>query len=97
MKVIGFVCLWQNFLLNLYSGRAMIQTRIGGCIMHSFSAVLTICSWEPAENVQQCNRLLASFWKHVGTDDEDYPIGYEVEADASWISPSFVALSSGYC
>ncbi|KAF9243890.1 hypothetical protein BU15DRAFT_59727 [Melanogaster broomeanus] len=43
-------------------------------------------SWEPAENVKQCDRLLASFWKHVGTDDEDYPIGYEVAAREDWIN-----------
>ncbi|KIJ05620.1 hypothetical protein PAXINDRAFT_103699, partial [Paxillus involutus ATCC 200175] len=43
-------------------------------------------SWEPAENVKQCDRLLASFWKHVGTDDEDYSIGYEVDAGEDWIN-----------
>ncbi|KAF8559316.1 hypothetical protein OG21DRAFT_1493233 [Imleria badia] len=43
-------------------------------------------SWEPTGNVQQCDRLLASFWKHVGTDDEDYPIGYEIAATEDWIN-----------
>ncbi|KAH7883814.1 hypothetical protein F5I97DRAFT_1895879 [Phlebopus sp. FC_14] len=43
-------------------------------------------SWEPAENVQQCDRLLASFWKHVGVDDNDYAIGYEAAAKDDWIN-----------
>ncbi|KAI6045045.1 hypothetical protein EDC04DRAFT_3137369 [Pisolithus marmoratus] len=43
-------------------------------------------SWEPAENVKQCDRLLGSFWRHVGIDDEDYPIGYEVAAREEWIN-----------
>lgn len=54
--------------------------------------VLSVCSWEPSDNVQQCNRLLASFWKHVGMDDKDYPIGYEVVAEESWISPCSITL-----
>ncbi|KAG6381397.1 hypothetical protein JVT61DRAFT_5811 [Boletus reticuloceps] len=44
-------------------------------------------SWEPAENVKQCDRLLTSFWKHVGTDDNDYPVGYETAAKEDWIGP----------
>lgn len=43
-------------------------------------------SWEPAENVKQCDRLLGSFWRHVGIDDEDYAIGYEVAARKEWIN-----------
>ncbi|PPQ95658.1 hypothetical protein CVT26_008687 [Gymnopilus dilepis] len=43
-------------------------------------------SWEPEENLESCERLLASFWRHVGMDDEDYPIGYVVKAKKSWIS-----------
>ncbi|KAF8446174.1 hypothetical protein L210DRAFT_3474689 [Boletus edulis BED1] len=42
-------------------------------------------SWEPAENVKQCDRLLTSFWKHIGTDDNDYPVGYETAAEEDWI------------
>ncbi|KAG6845960.1 hypothetical protein H0H87_011008 [Tephrocybe sp. NHM501043] len=42
-------------------------------------------SWEPAENVAGCQRLLASFWKHVGTDNKDYEPGYQVEAEDKWI------------
>ncbi|KAK2461748.1 hypothetical protein APHAL10511_006211 [Amanita phalloides] len=42
-------------------------------------------SWEPEENVANCQRLLASFWEHIGVDDKDYNVGYEVEADEQWI------------
>ncbi|KAA1468560.1 hypothetical protein DENSPDRAFT_474386 [Dentipellis sp. KUC8613] len=43
-------------------------------------------SWEPSENVHSCDRLLRSFWTHVGTDNEDYDPGYVVEAEPSWIA-----------
>lgn len=46
--------------------------------------------------MKQCDRLLASFWKHVGTDDNDYGIGYEVAADQDWISPYFAILFVPY-
>ncbi|KAI0271558.1 hypothetical protein BC834DRAFT_860173 [Gloeopeniophorella convolvens] len=42
-------------------------------------------SWEPAENVEQCDRLLNSFWRHVGMDDEDYAPGDECKAEPWWI------------
>ncbi|KAH7924008.1 hypothetical protein BV22DRAFT_545137 [Leucogyrophana mollusca] len=42
-------------------------------------------SWEPQENVQGCDRLLKSFWTHIGHDDKDYPIGYQVAAKDFWI------------
>ncbi|KAG6842490.1 hypothetical protein C0991_000016 [Blastosporella zonata] len=42
-------------------------------------------SWEPAENVAGCQRLLASFWEEVGTDNGDYDVGYNVEASEKWI------------
>lgn len=42
-------------------------------------------SWEPAENVLQCERLLASFWKHIGTDDQDYSPGDKFDAQPWWI------------
>ncbi|KAH9947674.1 hypothetical protein B0H21DRAFT_737547 [Amylocystis lapponica] len=32
-----------------------------------------------------CDRLLNSFWHHVGLDDEDYNEGYEVRAEDEWI------------
>ncbi|KAG0703113.1 hypothetical protein DFH29DRAFT_803977 [Suillus ampliporus] len=42
-------------------------------------------TWEPQQNVKQCDRLLNSFWKHVGTDDDDYSVGYEITARDHWI------------
>ncbi|KAF8912873.1 hypothetical protein CPB84DRAFT_480604 [Gymnopilus junonius] len=42
-------------------------------------------SWEPEENLESCERLLGSFWSHVGMDEKDYPIGYVVKAKKSWI------------
>jgi hypothetical protein len=42
-------------------------------------------SWEPEKNVADCQRLLSSFWDHIGMDNEDYPVGYEVHAKESWI------------
>jgi hypothetical protein len=43
-------------------------------------------SWEPHENVKECDRLLKSFWDHIGVDNNDYPLGYEVQAKPKWIS-----------
>ncbi|THH16827.1 hypothetical protein EW146_g3874 [Bondarzewia mesenterica] len=42
-------------------------------------------SWEPEQNVGGCDRLLRSFWDHVGMDNEDYEIGHEIEAKPAWI------------
>jgi hypothetical protein len=42
-------------------------------------------SWEPAENVEQCDRLLRSFWKHVGMDNDDYTPGDQFDAEDWWI------------
>jgi len=42
-------------------------------------------SWEPEENLEACSRLLASFWEHVGMDNKDYPIGFEIKAQKDWI------------
>ncbi|KAJ3867956.1 hypothetical protein EV359DRAFT_61046 [Lentinula novae-zelandiae] len=33
-------------------------------------------TWEPQEYIANCQRLLASFWKEIGGDDEDYHPGY---------------------
>lgn len=76
----------------------MNRMRIGGyrSVRIRIFVTLSACSWEPTANVQQCDRLLASFWKHVGTDDNDYRIGYSVAADKSWISPCFITLSLPY-
>jgi hypothetical protein len=35
--------------------------------------------------VKGCERLLDSFWNHVGQDDEDHPFGYQVYAETAWI------------
>jgi len=42
-------------------------------------------SWEPAENVEQCDRLLRSFWKHIGMDNQDYAPGDQFDAQEWWI------------
>ncbi|KAI0639158.1 hypothetical protein C8Q77DRAFT_1079774 [Trametes polyzona] len=42
-------------------------------------------TWEPEENLENCRRLLSSFWRNVGMDNGDYPEGYEVKATPSWI------------
>ncbi|KAI0786051.1 hypothetical protein C8Q75DRAFT_300378 [Abortiporus biennis] len=42
-------------------------------------------TWEPEENVAGCDRLLASFWEHVGVDNKDYTAGHEIPAEAEWI------------
>jgi hypothetical protein len=47
-------------------------------------------SWEPENNVKECQRLLKSFWTHIGIDEEDYPPGYSIEASPEWISMSAV-------
>ena len=44
-----------------------------------------LSSWEPAENVEQCDRLLRSFWKHVGMDNADYTPGDQFDAQEWWI------------
>jgi hypothetical protein len=43
------------------------------------------CSWEPEENLEGCERLRESFWRHIGMDDRDYMVGYEVSASHAWI------------
>ena len=54
----------------------------------AFGEFLTInaFSWEPKANVRGCQRLLDSFWDHIGIDDEDYADGFQVEAKKGWIS-----------
>ncbi|KAF9015377.1 hypothetical protein BDQ17DRAFT_1536047 [Cyathus striatus] len=42
-------------------------------------------TWEPEANLTECERLLRSFWEHIGVDNEDYQIGYVVEAKDDWI------------
>ncbi|KAH9937573.1 uncharacterized protein B0H18DRAFT_1113390 [Fomitopsis serialis] len=43
-------------------------------------------TWEPAENVEACDRLLKGFWRDVGYDNEDYPTGHTVYATPTWIT-----------
>jgi len=43
-------------------------------------------SWEPEGNIHQCERLLGSFWDFIGRNDDDYPVGYQVNATREWIS-----------
>lgn len=33
-----------------------------------------------------CQRLLTSFWEHIGVDNKDYEVGYVARADEPWIS-----------
>lgn len=47
---------------------------------------MAFLSWEPQENLETCVRLLGSFWEHVGLDNQDYAVGYEVVAKDYWIS-----------
>ncbi|KAJ6574781.1 hypothetical protein B0H19DRAFT_1254435 [Mycena capillaripes] len=42
-------------------------------------------SWEPAANVAACGRLLEEFWRDVGTDDGDYPVGTVLTASEKFI------------
>ncbi|KAG1757322.1 hypothetical protein EDB19DRAFT_1623851 [Suillus lakei] len=51
-------------------------------------------TWEPQQNVKQCDRLLCSFWDHIGTDDGDYPVGYEIAARDHWISETWLTFCS---
>ncbi|KAG1773076.1 hypothetical protein EDD22DRAFT_312064 [Suillus occidentalis] len=42
-------------------------------------------TWEPAKNVAQCERLLHSFWAHIGHDNKDYNVGHVFTAKDYWI------------
>ncbi|KAJ3769478.1 hypothetical protein FB446DRAFT_747819 [Lentinula raphanica] len=42
-------------------------------------------TWEPPENIANCQRLLGSFWTEVGGDDGDYFPGYECTPSREWI------------
>ncbi|KAJ3922854.1 hypothetical protein F5877DRAFT_63743 [Lentinula edodes] len=43
-------------------------------------------TWEPQEYIANCQRLLASFWKEIGGDDEDYYPGYNCTPSEAWIN-----------
>lgn len=49
--------------------------------------------WEPERNLRGCPRLLESFWKAVGTDNRDYPIGYIAKPSDAWIGEFITYLS----
>ena len=62
---------------------------------HTFLIRVPAFSWEPMENfVYGCERLLESFWDHIGTDNlnANHPIGYEVGASQQWISWVFLTM-----
>ncbi|KAG6814601.1 hypothetical protein H0H92_000130 [Tricholoma furcatifolium] len=42
-------------------------------------------SWEPAQGVARCTRLLAGFWEHIGSDVGCRP-GTVIEASEAWIT-----------
>ncbi|KAG7096494.1 hypothetical protein E1B28_003924 [Marasmius oreades] len=43
-------------------------------------------TWEPTKNIaKNCQRLILSFWKNVGMDDEDYHPGDECTPTDDWI------------
>ncbi|KAF9454912.1 hypothetical protein P691DRAFT_691049 [Macrolepiota fuliginosa MF-IS2] len=43
-------------------------------------------TWEPANNLAQCSRLVESFWADVGLDNEDYAEGTIIKPSSKWIS-----------
>jgi hypothetical protein len=45
------------------------------------------------EKSSGCPRLLESFWKAVGTDNRDYPIGYIATPTDAWIGEFITHLS----
>jgi hypothetical protein len=47
--------------------------------------VTNITSWEPALNLEQCDRLVESFWDDIGRDNEDHPEGTECAPSSKWI------------
>ena len=53
-------------------------------------------SWEPEGNIHQCERLLDSFWDVIGRDDDDHPIGYQVDATREWISACSIIQYQAY-
>ncbi|KAH7869770.1 uncharacterized protein C8R40DRAFT_710432 [Lentinula edodes] len=51
-------------------------------------------TWEPEEHIANCQRLLASFWQEIGTDDKDYDPGYQCAPSEAWISLYFLRSPS---
>ena len=70
------------------SGPTMILMPIGTPLSSLISYLYMLIvrsSWEPEENLAGCERLRESFWTHIGMDDRDYMVGYEVSASHAWI------------
>lgn len=42
-------------------------------------------SWEPQPNLEECIRLMESFWSDIGLDNKRYSVGFEVKASEEWI------------
>lgn len=53
----------------------------------SISIILFSPSWEPSSGIEPtCERLLNSFWEHVGPEKRQYSgIRYQVVAEKDWI------------
>ncbi|KAF6766408.1 hypothetical protein DFP72DRAFT_866408 [Ephemerocybe angulata] len=51
-------------------------------------------SWEPAENMKECKRLLSSFWQAVGMDDKDYYPGEIITPPDEWIERNRYSIKS---
>lgn len=69
------------------SGPTMTHRRIRECYAVRALDIFQLSSrWEPAGNLNNCKRLLDSFWDDIGIDDNDYHEGYTVHATPSWIS-----------
>jgi hypothetical protein len=47
--------------------------------------MININSWEPAVNLEQCERLVESFWDDIGHDNADHPEGTECIPSERWI------------
>ncbi|KDR73701.1 hypothetical protein GALMADRAFT_158176 [Galerina marginata CBS 339.88] len=42
-------------------------------------------TWEPQENLQQCERLVKGFWENVGPEKRQYEVGFVLKPDEDWI------------
>lgn len=69
------------------SGPTMTHQRIRECYAVCALDISQLSSrWEPEGNLNNCKRLLDSFWDDIGIDNDDYPEGYTVHATPTWIS-----------
>jgi len=72
-------------MFRIPSGRDTMKKPTGMVYRVRFVEAHPCRSWEPEENLEACSRLLGSFWEHVGMDNSDYQIGYEIKAKKDWI------------